>query len=604
MSERHVHFATPVSSEAGDSLTPDAGDIWTSIMFNSNPTQDHGVVSNDSPVEPRPALQEDPIDWWGTYVPLESYEYQVDSVGKQEKNYELCFNGDFDEVTSMLSDMYVVELLHMPNFLTARHSWSMRDIGLSLAVQTSAEGCTRPEEDLVQLTTRTHTVNDDIESTLPTYHPYDCGWDDTISNPSVSPEESSPMDPYDCGWEDDINVTSQETIMPLEEILTDVRSNGANPTELSYRPSDNMPFPMDAPIINETVPLNESLTEDLYDCGWGDIVTAAAIQATDENLTANADIAAESSYSKGEMIASAAPANDPYYVGWDDPMDDSEPAEIALMADPYDCGWQDGTVLEHDIMPGDPTDDPYDCGWGPSMNVETQYPAMMEEEVANNDVDDGQMAGMVLSGAGMESRDDLYDCGWEDPMEGPTIMRLSVDRTFYVETDVINLTSESASRSVDRTFHEETDVFDLTSTSDNQSVDQTFGKETDFLDLMSTSANSERSMSPTEPNTFQEVGESMRRAIRQLNSIGHSDFNRYVRNIVAPGDGLVYDSRPGLTFMANQNLFGAYAEARDRVTNLGADIINIHRLLNIHRRIMYPLDAMITRVEQERDSML
>ncbi|KAG2095277.1 uncharacterized protein F5147DRAFT_778728 [Suillus discolor] len=575
MSERRVRVATPVSSEAGDSLPPDAGDIWTSIMFSSNPTQDHGVVSNDvvsndSPVEPRPALPEDPIDWWG------NYEYRVDSLGKREKNYERCFNGDFDEVTSMLSDMYVVELLRTPNFLTARCSPSMGVVGVSPAVQTSAEGCTRPEEDPVQLTAGTHSFDQDVESTLLTYHPYDCGWDDTVSNASVSPEVSSPMDPYDCGWEDDMNVTSQETIMPLEQILTDVRSNREHPTELSYRLSDNMLCAMDALIINETVPPNESSTEDPYDCGWGDIVTAAAVQATDENIKANADIVADSSSSKGEMITSAAPANDPYDVGWDDSMDDSDPADIASMADPYDCGWQDATAPEDDIMPGDPADDP-------------------------------------------------YDCGWEDPMEGPTTMRLSVDKTFYMDTDVIDLTSESPSRSVDwifderdvidltsespsrsmdQTFDEETDVLDLTSTSVNRSVDRTFGKETNALVLTSTSANSERSMSPTEPNAFQEAGESMRRAIRRLNSIGHSDFDRYVRNIVAPGDGLVYDSRPGLTFMANRHLFGAYAEARDRVTNLGADVINIHCLLNIHRRIMYPLDAMITRVEQQGDSML
>lgn len=223
------------------------------------------------------------------------------------------------------------------------------------------------------------------------------------------------------------------------------------------------------------------------------------------------DIVADSSSSKGEMITSAAPANDPYDVGWDDPMDYSDPADIASMADPYDCGWQDATAPEDDIMPGDPADDP-------------------------------------------------YDCGWEDPMEGPTTMRLSVDKTFYMDTDVIDLTSESPSRSVDRifderdvidltsespsrsmdrTFDEETDVLDLTSTSVNRSVDRTFGKDTNALVLTSTSANSgmsfslslyvlilvvaERSMSPTEPNAFQEAGESMRRAIRRLNSIGHSD---------------------------------------------------------------------------------
>ncbi|KAG1787242.1 hypothetical protein EV424DRAFT_1356581, partial [Suillus variegatus] len=115
MSERRVRVATPVSSEAGDSLPPDAGDIWTSIMFSSNPTQDHGVVSNDvvsndSPVEPRPALPEDPIDWWG------NYEYRVDSLGKREKNYERCFNGDFDEVTSMLSVAPHTQLFDSPAF--------------------------------------------------------------------------------------------------------------------------------------------------------------------------------------------------------------------------------------------------------------------------------------------------------------------------------------------------------------------------------------------------------------------------------------------------------------------------------------------------------
>ncbi|KAG1837207.1 hypothetical protein C8R48DRAFT_680370 [Suillus tomentosus] len=302
MSERRVRVATPVSSEAGDSLPPDAGDIWTSIMFSSNPTQDHGVVSNDvvsndSPVEPRPALPEDPIDWWG------NYEYRVDSLGKKEKNYERCFNGDFDEVTSMLSDI--------PAFPINGGRWRVTgrpNIGRRLYKTGRRSGT---------IDRRNSSFDQDVESTLPTYHPYDCGWDDTVSNASVSPEVSLPMDPYDCGWEDGMNVTSQETIMPLEEILTDVRSNGAHPTELSYRLSDNMLFAMDALIINETVPPNESSTEDLYDCGWGDIVTAAALQATDENLKANADIVADSSSSKGEMITSAAPANDPYDVGWD-----------------------------------------------------------------------------------------------------------------------------------------------------------------------------------------------------------------------------------------------------------------------------------------------
>ncbi|KAG2089743.1 uncharacterized protein F5147DRAFT_780536 [Suillus discolor] len=634
MPERQVRFATSVSSEAGDSLSPDVGDKWTSMLFHSNPTQHHSVVSTDLPVEACPALHEDPIDWWGTYVPLESwvppkpdtiprfqgivglesypiyklyklhselphcYEYQVDSVGKKDKNYELCFNGNFDEVTSMLSDMYVVELLRMPNFLTAQHSWSTGDIGLSPAIRTSAEGCTRLEEDPVQLTTRTHSFHEDVETTLPTYHPYDCGWDDTISNVSVSPQVSSPMDPYDCGWEDDMNVASEEATMPLEEsklhqllseittdpllALTDERLNGANPTKLSDQPTDEMTFPMDDPyncgwddlIINKTVPLNESPPEDPYDCGWGGNVTAAALQAMDESAWVIYKAICELTGRQEWKI------KDPMQ---DDPMEDSKPAKIALMADPYDCGWQDTTAPEHDIMPAVPADDPYDCGWGLSMNVETPYPEMMEAEVANDHANNRQTASMMLSGAGMESTDDLYDCGWEDPMEGPTIMWRSVDQTFNEETDILDLTSTSANQSVDWTFNEDTDVIDLTSPSANQSVNRTFKEETDVIDLTSTSANSERSMSPTKPNAFQE--------------------HRTQQLIVVPGAGLVYDSRPGLMFMANQHLFGAYTEARDRVTDLGADVINIHHLLNIHHWIMYPLDAMITRVEQQRDSM-
>jgi hypothetical protein len=58
------------------------------------------------------------------------------------------------------------------------------------------------------------------------------------------------------------------------------------------------------------------------------------------------------------------------------------------------------------------------------------------------------------------------------------------------------------------------------------------------------------------------------------------------------------DSLPAATLRANQRLIGAYADARDRVTELGEDVVAIYRLLDIHRRIMDPLDAMITNLQQ------
>lgn len=55
---------------------------------------------------------------------------------------------------------------------------------------------------------------------------------------------------------------------------------------------------------------------------------------------------------------------------------------------------------------------------------------------------------------------------------------------------------------------------------------------------------------------------------------------------------------PAGALRANRRLIVAYGEARDRVTELGEDVVAIYRLLDIHRRIMDPLDAMITHLQQ------
>ncbi|KAG2085884.1 uncharacterized protein F5147DRAFT_781843 [Suillus discolor] len=575
MSQRQVRFATPVSSEAGDLFSPDAGNIWTSVFYNSNPTQCHGSVSTDSPVEARPALQEDPIDWWGTYVPLESSpykplsgmtnislavyklrsklphcnEYRSDASGKKEKNYEMCFNGDFDEVTRMLSDMYVVELLRTPNFLTARHS-KLGDINVSPPSQTSEKGYARPEELPAQLST----LHEDVQSTPLKYQPYDCGWDDSISNGSVPPEVSSPTDPYNCGWEDAIQATSPEAVIQSQEKSTDTISEEEHLVETLHPTSDEIVEPTiqmddpyncrwDDPVIKEVAALNESWTQNPYDCRWGDIVDATALQATEEkDKILDIYNAADSPCS--ERIGPVFPTNDPYDARWDDPMDDCKGAQTASTADSYDCIWDDTTAPEEDIMLEGSTDNPYNCGWDLSMDARAHSPEMMEGDAANNS-DHGRADGMVHSDPGRDSTDDLYDLGWEDPMEEAKIRRQSIEQMMSKEMDVIDLT-----------MSEGTEVIDLT--------------------LSPANLVAERSVSIPGPNTFEEVGESMRHAMRWLNSIGHSDFDRFVCSIVAPETRLVSDPRPATTFMANRHLFGAYMEARDRVTDLGADIINIH----------------------------
>ncbi|KAG1897290.1 uncharacterized protein F5891DRAFT_982683 [Suillus fuscotomentosus] len=169
-----------------------------------------------------------------------------------------------------------------------------------------------------------------------------------------------------------------------------------------------------------------------------------------------------------------------------------------------------------------------------------------------------------------DSTEDLYDCGWDDPMDNTTIKEQPEVSEMREEIDVIDLTSPE-------------------------------GRE--VIDLTSLPATSRWSSSPADPNAFEEAEESMRRAIQRLNSIGHNDFDQYIHSIVTPAVARVPDPRLAITFMANRSLFGAYADAKDRVTELGADVINIHRLLNIHCRIMDPLDAMITSIEQRQPRM-
>ncbi|KAG1800080.1 hypothetical protein EV424DRAFT_1545797 [Suillus variegatus] len=423
MSQRQVHFATPVILEAGDSFSPDADDIWTSIFYNSNPTQCHGIVSTDPPVEASLALQEDPIDWWGTYVPLESWvppqpdnipRFQgiSDASGKKETKYEMCFNGDFDEVTSMLSDMYVVELLRTPNFLTARHSKSV-DINGSPPSRTSEEGYARPAELPAQLST----LHEDVQSTPRKYQPYDCGWDDSISNGSVLPEVHAPTDLHRkmrCRKE---HPTGKEIVKPT--IQTD------DPYNCGW----------DDLVIKEAAALNESWTQDPYDCGWGDIMDAAAPQAMEEkDKSSDNNNAAKSPCS--ERIG---PTYDPYDAGWDDPINDCKGALTASMADSYDCGWDDTTAPEEDIMLEGSADDPYDCGWDLSMDAMPHSPEMMEEDAAH-DSDHRRADGMVHSDPGKDSTDDLYDLGWEVPMEEANIRQQSIEQKISKETDVIDLT--------------------------------------------------------------------------------------------------------------------------------------------------------------------
>ncbi|KAG2112361.1 uncharacterized protein F5147DRAFT_771427 [Suillus discolor] len=660
-------------SDAGDEVFSDAGDGLSSIY--STESQYQCFTSTDTLVAICHALEEDPIDWWGIYVPLESwipprpesmptfrgiiglesypnaddipiaayrfcaellhyYEYRSDSMGKKEKNYELCFNGDFDEVTSMLSDPQLFR--RFPNNWRSRRSIIGRkrcNIGklFSPMIPTIADGpaslnevsvadpydcgweadTTAPEDALmpaegdVTLEARSpaslYPVSPAVDN-----NPYDCGWDGPIVDGPASSIELSKADSYDCRWEDDGQALEKATT-PGETL-----QNG-QPEEIPAPSLNQMrdevmqePIPIDDPyncgwdnsMVNGTASPNESATADPYNCGW------------------NGEIATEE-IPRNESTA------DPYDCGWEDTItplmimssedrldvrrDEGEQqssrdsTDFTETADPYDCGWdRDAAVREEDTMLGDITDAPYGYGWGDfPKTAAIQNPSHHDGDDSRNGdklpmarfvsdaldlfADDGMHTKNMLLEAEKDSTEDLYDCRWDDLMDDTIIMQQLEERDMREETNVIDLT-----------LSEGGDVIDLTLL-EGDVIDLTLPEGGDVIDITSTSVNSRRSISH---NVFETAEKSMRRAIGRLNSIGHDNFDQYVCSIVEPAAGCVPDPQPAITFMANRNLFGAYTEARDRVTELGTDVINIHRLLNIHRRIMEPLDATITSLEQ------
>ncbi|KAG1791167.1 uncharacterized protein HD556DRAFT_1310050 [Suillus plorans] len=76
--------------------------------------------------------------------------------------------------------------------------------------------------------------------------------------------------------------------------------------------------------------------------------------------------------------------------------------------------------------------------------------------------------------------------------------------------------------------------------------------------------------------------------------------DRFVSTIVVASAGDIWNYVPATTSTSNSSHYGAVENARDRVTELGDDVANIHGLLNIHRNIMDAVELMIARHEHCR----
>ncbi|KAG2085889.1 uncharacterized protein F5147DRAFT_781848 [Suillus discolor] len=307
MTIRKVRFVTPEWAYSGNNTS----------LFK------HGGNIDESPAAPHGALDVDPITWWGAYVPLElwtppklrkskfkgvvgledypsfkkynfdnkcltDHEETDDPLTKREKVYQLCFNGHFDKVTNMLSDMYCIVSMHVatrvlppkcttdetdhdpydcgweepglgelsedPN--TCRLGHPIHDLGTADSSESAANaydcGWDNPMPD--------SGITLVGESGHNWHNQYDCGWDDPMDHELIMEFSESAADAYDCGWD---NPTDDKDIMSLGESGEDEYDCGWGD------PMDTNPLPP-ASRCGDVLHNDESMGKDPYDCRWDD----------------------------------------------------------------------------------------------------------------------------------------------------------------------------------------------------------------------------------------------------------------------------------------------------------------------------------------------
>ncbi|KAG2092287.1 uncharacterized protein F5147DRAFT_779681 [Suillus discolor] len=440
-------------SHAGDEVFSYADDKLSSIY--STESQYQCSTLTDSPVQDHCALEEDLIDWWGIYVPLESWippkpesiltfqgiiglkSYPVYkckfTITPIRPEYELCFNGDFDEVTSMLSDMYVTELLRTPNFLRGQHSRTIEgpdELGGATSEEDSAKSQTSP-----------NTISMVMESTI-LQDPYDCGWDDPTVDGAAPVHEFSTPDPYDCGWEDG-TTAPEEAAKPGEGNATSegwhnlaARNMLTCVDEIEHTPnSQTSPHPMD-PVLDST-----TLIDDPYDCGWdGAIAPSNQLSMPDpydcgwEDETA----ALNEVIMPGERLENAEPEEGEYNLGSQYLLTQLQSRLGCIEPIPadnlYESKWDD-LMVNRAVSPNkSAAADPYDCGWEDTMDTEASPMNISSEERLNPSQDEG--INQPFCQEGRDSTDDTaqlshsidkvsqlrqagnrsYECGWDDPV--------------------------------------------------------------------------------------------------------------------------------------------------------------------------------------------
>ncbi|KAG1882027.1 hypothetical protein C8R48DRAFT_766998 [Suillus tomentosus] len=299
MTFKKVRFLTPEEPYLGDIAS-------TCSTYSSD-------ASEDGPVALGRASDKGLIDWLGSYVPLElwtppalsrkprmkgvvglenypkfkkydltkefltDHEKLNDLFAQRDQVYDLCFNGHFDEIGSMLADMYAMECR-----------------------QTSGNVAQTPQVTLPGGECSTY-----AETAPGTRYgnSYDCGWDDPSSAESAE-------DPYDCGWD---RPTDDQGIPQSCGSAEDAYDCG-----------------WDHPMDDQAILQSGESAEDAYDCGWDHPMDDQAILQSGEPAADPYDCGWDN-----HMNATEASSNvTEEYVGIAASEDGGSAGD-----DPYDCGW-------------------------------------------------------------------------------------------------------------------------------------------------------------------------------------------------------------------------------------------------------------------------
>ncbi|KAG1844456.1 hypothetical protein F4604DRAFT_1937495 [Suillus subluteus] len=330
-------------------------------------------------------------------------------------------------------------------------------------------------------------------------------------------------------------------------------------------------------MFHEVVRLDKSMHDnagplitDAYDCGWDDPMDA------EHPGLGTSSTKREQLYDCGwdEYAKTPGAEDDLYDCGWGDSMDtmplspDISPGEennaynfasgdsteahgLAPMPtpidqqDPHNCRWEDQTedCLPPIIVTSSATqEDPYDCGWDEPTNIKA-----------------------VPNGA---DEVNPYDCGWEDWRDDGSVVTADAGSVVTIDDSSVVTTDDSSTALED---HYDCGWGNLLTAPEDKAMEPV------VIDLMSSTGSlSSSSICRSQSNAFEEAWQLMHDAVWQLKRVVPT------------------------TLMANQRLFGVYAEARSRVTEVGEDLVEVYHLLDIHRHIMEPLDAMITNIQEGR----